>query len=560
MFSKVLVANRGEIAVRAFRAATELSAKTVAVFPYEDRKSEHVLKADEAYRIGEEGHPVRAYLDPEGIVRTAVEAGADAVYPGYGFLSENPDLAEACAAAGVTFVGPPAVGAAPDRQQGTGHRRGQEGRPADPQGFRAEHRHRRPRRRRRGDRLPDLRQGRRRRRRTRDAPGRAPRGPARVARGLHARGRVGVRRPDRLPRGGRGQPAPHRGADPRGRGGQRDPPVRAGLLGAATPPEGRRDRPRAQPRPRAARADVRPRRRVRQGDRLRQRGHRRVPARPRRPLRLHRDEPAHPGRAHRHRGDHRRRPGQLADADRQRRDPRGPRPLAGHPADPRRGPAVPHHHRGPGQRVPARHRPDHDLPLRGWRRRAARRRHDLRRGRDRRPLRLDAGQAHLPWPRLPDGGAPGQARARRVPDPWRLDQHPVPAGAARGARLPGRPARRRRSSTSVPACAPPACPPTAAPGCSPTSPTSRSTSRTAPAAPGSRRGPSCPAIDRAHSPTARRPRPAAASGPAGLRRGAARPGGRRASPRRPSATPTSRCSPPGSAPATSCTSHRTSPG
>ncbi len=108
MFSKVLVANRGEIAVRAFRAATELGARTVAVFPQEDRKSEHRLKADEAYEIGEPGHPVRAYLDPEGIVATAVRAGADAVYPGYGFLSENPDLAEACAAAGVTFVGPPA--------------------------------------------------------------------------------------------------------------------------------------------------------------------------------------------------------------------------------------------------------------------------------------------------------------------------------------------------------------------------------------------------------------------------------------------------------------------
>ena len=108
MFRKVLVANRGEIAVRAFRAATELGAKTVAVFPYEDRKSEHVLKADEAYRIGEEGHPVRAYLDPAEIVRVARESGADAVYPGYGFLSENPDLAQACADAGITFVGPPA--------------------------------------------------------------------------------------------------------------------------------------------------------------------------------------------------------------------------------------------------------------------------------------------------------------------------------------------------------------------------------------------------------------------------------------------------------------------
>ena len=108
MFRKVLVANRGEIAVRAFRAATELGARTVAVFPYEDRKSEHRLKADEAYQIGEEGHPVRAYLDHEAIVAQAVEAGADAIYPGYGFLSENPLLAEACDAAGITFIGPPA--------------------------------------------------------------------------------------------------------------------------------------------------------------------------------------------------------------------------------------------------------------------------------------------------------------------------------------------------------------------------------------------------------------------------------------------------------------------
>ncbi len=108
MFSKVLVANRGEIAIRAFRAAYEMGAQTVAVFPYEDRNSEHRLKADEAYQIGELGRPVRAYLDVEAIVSTAVRAGADAVYPGYGFLSENPQLAEACAAAGVTFIGPSA--------------------------------------------------------------------------------------------------------------------------------------------------------------------------------------------------------------------------------------------------------------------------------------------------------------------------------------------------------------------------------------------------------------------------------------------------------------------
>src|SRR6476660_8133478 len=95
MISKVLVANRGEIAIRAFRAAYELGVGTVAVYPYEDRNSVHRLKADESYQIGERGHPVRAYLSVDEIVATAQAAGADAVYPGYGFLSENPELGEA---------------------------------------------------------------------------------------------------------------------------------------------------------------------------------------------------------------------------------------------------------------------------------------------------------------------------------------------------------------------------------------------------------------------------------------------------------------------------------
>ncbi|MCU1579174.1 MAG: pyruvate carboxylase [Rhodoglobus sp.] len=107
MFTKILVANRGEIAIRAMRAAFELGAKTVAVFPYEDRNSMHRLKADEAYQIGEKGHPVKAYLDVAEIIRVAKESGADAIYPGYGFLSENPDLAQAAAEAGITFIGPP---------------------------------------------------------------------------------------------------------------------------------------------------------------------------------------------------------------------------------------------------------------------------------------------------------------------------------------------------------------------------------------------------------------------------------------------------------------------
>ncbi len=106
MFKKILVANRGEIAIRAFRAAYELGAATVAVFPYEDRNSSHRLKADEAYQIGAEGHPVRAYLNVDEIIRVAKECGADAIYPGYGFLSENPELAQAAKANGITFIGP----------------------------------------------------------------------------------------------------------------------------------------------------------------------------------------------------------------------------------------------------------------------------------------------------------------------------------------------------------------------------------------------------------------------------------------------------------------------
>jgi pyruvate carboxylase len=108
VFSKVLVANRGEIAVRASRACYELGARTVAVFPWEDRNAVHRIKADEAYLIGERGHPVHAYLDVAEIIRVARESGADAVYPGYGFLSENPELAEACARAGIAFIGPSA--------------------------------------------------------------------------------------------------------------------------------------------------------------------------------------------------------------------------------------------------------------------------------------------------------------------------------------------------------------------------------------------------------------------------------------------------------------------
>src|ERR1700749_4349558 len=108
MFGKVLVANRGEIAVRAFRAAYELGLASAALYTPDDRGSVHRVKADEAYEVGEAGHPVRAYLDVDLVVGLAERIGADAIYPGYGFMSENPELARACDRAGLTFVGPPA--------------------------------------------------------------------------------------------------------------------------------------------------------------------------------------------------------------------------------------------------------------------------------------------------------------------------------------------------------------------------------------------------------------------------------------------------------------------
>jgi len=102
----LLVANRGEISIRVMRAAAELGIRTVSIYSQEDRFSLHRMKADESYLVGEGKGPVEAYLDVEDIVRVAREAGADAVHPGYGFLSENPEFAEACAAAGIIFIGP----------------------------------------------------------------------------------------------------------------------------------------------------------------------------------------------------------------------------------------------------------------------------------------------------------------------------------------------------------------------------------------------------------------------------------------------------------------------
>jgi len=107
-FEKILIANRGEIAIRIMRAANEMGKKTVAVFAEEDKLGLHRFKADEAYRIGEDLGPVAAYLSIDEIIRVAKMSGADAIHPGYGLLSENPDFVDACEANGITFIGPKA--------------------------------------------------------------------------------------------------------------------------------------------------------------------------------------------------------------------------------------------------------------------------------------------------------------------------------------------------------------------------------------------------------------------------------------------------------------------
>ncbi len=108
-FKKILIANRGEIAIRVMRAANELGKRTVAVFAEEDKLSLHRFKADEAYRIGEGMGPVAAYLSIAEIIRVARMCGADAIHPGYGLLSENPEFVDACDAVGIAFIGPKAA-------------------------------------------------------------------------------------------------------------------------------------------------------------------------------------------------------------------------------------------------------------------------------------------------------------------------------------------------------------------------------------------------------------------------------------------------------------------
>ena len=104
--NKILAANRSEIAIRIFRAAEESGIKTAAIYSKEDRFALHRFKTDESYLVGEGKGPIQAYLDINSIIDIAKKAGVDAIHPGYGFLSENPDLADQCEKNNIIFIGP----------------------------------------------------------------------------------------------------------------------------------------------------------------------------------------------------------------------------------------------------------------------------------------------------------------------------------------------------------------------------------------------------------------------------------------------------------------------
>ncbi len=438
MISKLLVANRGEIAIRAFRAAYEMGILTVAVYAYEDRNSSHRLKADESYQIGETGHPVRAYLSVKEIIRVAKHAGADAVYPGYGFLSENPELAAACAEAGITFVGPGAHVLELTGNKARAIAAAQEaGLPvldssapsasvdelvaaaADMQ-------------------FPLF---------VKAVSGGGGRGMRRVAEPEALT--EAIEAASREAESAFGDPTVYLEQavlNPRhievqiladGQGNvihlfERDCSVQRRhqkvieLAPAPNLPDELRMRICADAVAFARQIDYTCAGTVE--FLLDERGHH---------VFIEMQSP-HPGRAHRHRGDHRRRPGGQPAAHRVGGDPGRPWPEPGFGAGARRRDAVPHHHRGPRQRLPARHGSDHRLPLARRRGHPPRRRHEPR-CRDQRALRLDAGQDDVPWPGLLDRGDAGPTRVGGVPDPRRVDQHPVSAGRRRRSRLPGGP-------------------------------------------------------------------------------------------------------------------------
>ncbi len=288
MIKKILIANRGEIAVRIVRACAEMGIRSVAVYSEADRHALHVKRADEAHSIGAD--PLAGYLNPRALVNLAVESGCDALHPGYGFLSENAELAEICAERGIKFIGPSAqvirrMGDKTEARRsmiaaGVPCTPGTEGnvadlaealREAERIGYPVMLKRHRPAA---ASRHPSLQQ---------------PRGAGTGVPAGDLRGDQGLRQRRGIPREVHRQSQAHRGADPRRFLRQHRAPVRARLLDPAPQPEAHRDRPEPAAHPRAARLYRRPGGARGQGGGLRERRHRGVPARRRRGV-LHGDD------------------------------------------------------------------------------------------------------------------------------------------------------------------------------------------------------------------------------------------------------------------------------
>ncbi len=429
-FKRVLCANRGEIAIRVFRACTELGYRTVAIFSEEDRVHLHRYKADEAYLVGKGLEPVAAYLAEDEIVELAKRHEVDAIHPGYGLLSERASFARKCRDAGIVFVGP-----TPEAIESLGDKVAARkiamaaGVPTVPGTADAVRTLDGGARLRRSGRLPGDDQGLGGRRRARDARRAQRRRAARAAGPGPLRGDEGLRGRRRLPREAGFAPQAHRSADPGRQPRQPGAPLRARLLGAAPPPEGRRVRARVVAAAGAARAAGRRRAEDRAAGRVLERRDRRVPGRRRRPPLLHRGQPAHPGRAHGHRGHHRPRPGAGAAADRAGAQAVRPRdrdrqPGRHRPAR-RRHPGA-RHGRGPEERIPARHRQDPGVSAGGRPRHPPGRRLGIRRRPRVALLRLAAGEDHGQRARVELRAPQGRAVAAGVPHPRRQDEPGLP--------------------------------------------------------------------------------------------------------------------------------------